>query len=374
MTCSCDGENQTTLQNRIKMKSNEHLLFVGTYTEKEGHVDGKADGIYALKFDSSTGQLDTTNLKVDAINPSYLSFNKETNRIYAVNEIADGTEDGGGKIQSFAYNLEKESIELTGEVSAMGGAPCYIMEHDQHLFTANYVGGNFVVYPMATDGSVKKHSQIIQHKGKGATSRQEAPHGHMITRNFSTGHFQSADLGLDLISFYSFDKASSSLSKIDSLKLPDGSGPRHMDFHPLMNITYVLNELSGSIDVIKQVNGKYESVQNIHSTYYINNQEAGCGDIHIHPRGKYLYVSNRGPVNTISSYLVSKNGLLTLDSETNCGGLTPRSFAIDPSGKYLLVANQDSDNIVVFEINEETGRLVDLQREFKAPTPVCLKF
>lgn len=371
---SCNGTNSQKMNAKNSTADPEQLLFVGTYTKKEGHVDGKANGIYALKFNTDNGSLSTTRMAAEAINPSYISVNHKSQKIYAVSEVASANSTKDGAIQSFEFNEENESITPLNSVKSIGGAPCYIMEHEDHIFSANYVGGNFCVFPILKNGSLASLSQNIQNTGRGMTSRQEAPHGHMIKTNPHDNTVFAVDLGLDKIDIYNFKKRASKLTINETIKLQPGSGPRHIDFHPTKNIIYILNELNGTIDIFQKTKEKYAHLQNISSTYYENNIEAACADIHIHPNGKFLYASNRGPINSVSLFEIKEDGTLRKDSEKSTMGEVPRSFVIDPTGKYLLVANQNSDNIVVFEINPETGRLVEINSQIEAPTPVCLKF
>jgi 6-phosphogluconolactonase len=55
-------------------------------------------------------------------------------------------------------------------------------------------------------------------------------------------------------------------------------------------------------------------------------------------------------------------------------GKTPRNFAIDPTGKFLLAANQESNNIVVFRIDAVTGALSPTGDTVEVPAPVCIIF
>ena len=351
-----------------------HLLFIGTYTRDEGFVNGKADGIYILNFNSKTGKLESTGLSIPTVNPSYLSVNSVKKRIYAVNEIAGEEPNGGGKIKAFSYDLEKSEIVELNSLDAMGGAPCYIMEHKNHLFTANYVGGNHAVYSLDGKGSLDKNTQVIQNQGKGESSRQEGPHAHMIKVNPYSNNILGVDLGTDIISQFKFNKNKGFLNKVGEIILEEGSGPRHLDFHPSKNFLYVLNELNGTIDVFKGEKNKYSHIQNIPSVLSPDNHKAGCADIHVHPNGKFLYASNRGPFNTIAVYNIKEDGQLDFVSERSSNGFVPRAFTIDPSGKFLLVANQNSDNIVVFGIDEASGRILETGNEYSIPTPVCLKW
>lgn len=354
--------------NDMVKETKEKLFFVGTYTENEGFVDGKAEGIYGLRFDPEKGSILETKLKVATTNPSYIAVDSENKRIYAVNEKV------GEEEKLSAFSIGDCSITALNQVDALGGAPCHITIDNGHAFTANYVGGNHAVYKIKADGTFGDSTQMIQNIGSGQSSRQEGPHAHMITKNPHSNDFITADLGTDEVSFYTFDANQGELSEKFILQLESGSGPRHMDFHDEKDIIYIVNELKGSISVAKPTKVGYEVVQTIDATKMGDPSKAGCAAIHIHPKGEYLYVSNRGPYNSISQFTIDDDGLLEMIGEVPSGGLAPRDFAIDPSGAYLLAANQNSDNIVVFKIKPDTGELTKTSTVFSAPTPVCLKF
>jgi 6-phosphogluconolactonase len=101
----------------------------------------------------------------------------------------------------------------------------------------------------------------------------------------------------------------------------------------------------------------------------------GSADIHVSPDGKFLYASNRAAENTLAIFAIDQStGKLTSKGFTSTLGKAPRNFVIDPSGKYILVANQDTDNIVIFKRDQTTGQLEKHGEEIKIPRPVCLKF
>lgn len=102
--------------------------------------------------------------------------------------------------------------------------------------------------------------------------------------------------------------------------------------------------------------------------------ESFCADVHISPSGKFLYGSNRGHNSVVVFRINETTGRLTRLEDVSTQGNWPRNFAIDPSGRFLLVANQRSDNVVVFRIDPKTGRLAPTGHAADIPSPVCLKF
>ncbi len=99
-----------------------------------------------------------------------------------------------------------------------------------------------------------------------------------------------------------------------------------------------------------------------------------AADIHISPDGKFLYGSLRGDIHELVIYAIDKNGELTYAGRQSTLGKIPRNFAIDPTGNYLLAANQNTDEIIIFRRNQQTGLLTDTGKKISISKPVCLKF
>ena len=152
-------------------------------------------------------------------------------------------------------------------------------------------------------------------------------------------------------------------------------GPRHLEFHPNGKVVYVIHELGAHISVFDfdDQNGNLSEIQTI-STLPSNYDQKSCADIHISPDGKYLYGSNRGH-DSLAIYKVLENGrkLENIDFQSTLGK-TPRNFAIDPNGNFLLAANQDSNDIFTFNVNKESGMLKPTGFKISIPYPVCIKF
>jgi 6-phosphogluconolactonase len=152
-----------------------------------------------------------------------------------------------------------------------------------------------------------------------------------------------------------------------------GSGPRHITFHPSRPFAYLVEEISGTVSAYRYQNGRLILLQNISSQPANYKGEKGSADIHVSPDGKFLYASNRGDANSIAVYVIEQSlGMLRLKGFQSTLGKTPRNFVIDPTGRYLLVANQDTDNVVIFRRNPETGLLQPTGKQINIPNPVCL--
>jgi 6-phosphogluconolactonase len=353
-------------------------VFIGTYTKKEGHVDGKATGIYILKMDKKTGELSLVNVIRDIVNPSYLTIHPNKKWMYAVQELADGNRIG--KVSAYSFDKEMNVSELN-QVSSKGDAPCHISvdKTGKYVLVANYME-TIAAYPIQEDGSLGEASSVVEHqRTQPKEVRQETGHPHKINAVLNDNTILVTDLGLDQVLHYQLDKEGV-LNKVVVTPTAFKAGPRHFDVHTNQKWMYVLNELNATIEAFNIENGQiaFERFQTI-GTLAEPSKDNYPSAIHIHPNGKLLYSANRGlngsKEQSISMFSIHpETGQLTFKGTQNTKGNIPRDFAIDPSGQYLLAANQNSDNIITFKINTETGMLEETGLEFAVNTPVCLKF
>jgi 6-phosphogluconolactonase len=217
----------------------------------------------------------------------------------------------------------------------------------------------------------------MQHQGQGVNQqRQQSPHVHATVFSPDNKYLFVPDLGIDQIVTYSFNHKEGTLSpKKKHVKVADGSGPRHLEFHPSGKWAYLVQELSGTVTVFSYDKGSLIEQQVISLLPADFTGAATSADIHISPNGRFLYASNRNPTNSIAIFSINPaDGKLALVGQQSTMGKTPRNFSFDPTGKLLLVANQDSNDIVIFSVNQETGLLTDTGKRIDVPNPVCIKW
>jgi 6-phosphogluconolactonase len=351
-------------------------LYVGTYTKKEGHVDGKAQGIYKLQMNKETGELMVIDTILNTVNPSYIAIHPNKKYLYAVNEIADGNRIG----TITAYNIENETITEIAKISSEGDAPCHISvdKSGQYVLVANYMEV-MVVYKIKENGSLEWRTDVAYKRLKPQEFRQETGHPHMVLPAFDSSSIFVADLGGDLVYHYQIIE-NGNLKRYKDIETAPKSGPRHLDAHPNQPWLYVLNELNSTIEgyYYNKERKTKDHFQTI-STLKTVDKNVNPSAIHIHPSGKFLYAANRGindgKENSIAAFSVNpQNGKLTLLEIESSKGLVPRDFTISPNGEFLLVANQNSNTIVTFKINQNTGMLEATANVLEISTPVCLKF
>lgn len=345
--------------------NSQPYLLVGTYTS------GKSEGIYVYRFNSNTGEFAPVSIAKGIKNPSFLAVSPNNKNVYAVSET-----DGQGSVTAFSFN--NGNLTQLNSRSSGGNGPCYVSTDKTGKWVAvgNYGGGSFEILPVQADGSLGEASTVMVHQGKSINAqRQEKAHVHMTMFGPGNDYLFVPDLGIDKVMIYGFNEKTGSISTASPAIADPGHGPRHLDFHPNGKYAYLMEELSGTVAVFSYKKGKLTAIQNItsHPTGYKGT--IGSADIHVSPDGKFLYCTNRGESNTIAIFSINeKNGQITPIGYESTLGKVPRNFNFDPSGNFLLVANQNSDNIVIYKRDHKTGKLTALDKQIQVPNPVCIKW
>lgn len=353
-------------------QSKESYLIVGTYTSP-----GKSEGIYVYKFNTETGEATPVSSAVTN-NPSYVAISPNEKYVYAVHEV-DSRSGKGGEISAFSFDKKTGKLTLINNEPSGGDHPCYVEvdKTGKWVFAGNYSSGSLSVYPVNKDGSLGAPS-TIQHTGTGKDpQRQEKPHVHCTYMSPENKFLFVPDLGADKVMIYAFDARTGKLTPAKQPFVaadPVGGGPRHFVIHPNKKYAYLIEELSGNVVAYQYNKGELKEIQSI-STHEDKPGFAGSADIHVSADGKFLYASNRGDFNTIGSFSIdAATGKLTPLEHISTKGKAPRNFNLDPSGNFLLVGNQTSDEIVIFNRDKVTGKLQDSEKRIKVFAPVCIKW
>jgi len=347
-------------------------FFVGTYT------DSGSEGIYSFSLDRVSGKLNNYGLAAKSENASFLALSSNNKLLLAVNETNDEHNHNMGYVSSYLIKKSEHHLKFLNKVPSGGADPCYVSANQSgYVLAANYTGGNVALFRLDDSGTLGGFVDLQQHFGHGPNKeRQMEPHVHSAFFEPFTDRVFVSDLGTDQVSVYLLEKASSKLVNAPTpvINIAPGSGPRHLAFHPKMKIVYVINELSNDITVVSSgKDGSFQVLETISTLPAGNDKPSYCADIHISKDGRFLYASNRG-YNSIAIFSVDPvSGKLHLIGQEPTRGDFPRNFTLSPNEDFLLVANQNSQDIVSFRRDEITGKL-QFADQVKAFKPVCLLF
>ncbi len=352
------------------------LVYLGT------HTDSGSRGIYALRFDAATGTLGEPVLAIETSSPFFLELDPTRRRLYSVDQAGEGVE---------AFAIEPATGRLTrlNRQAAGGSVPCHlaVAGGGRMLIVSCYGGGTVCSFPIEADGSLGPYASRLEPKGPPGPNprRQKAPHPHSVTLSPDGRFALVADLGLDRVLVYRIDPATATLAPHDPpyAELPPGAGPRHAKFSADGRFFYVLNELAGSVSVFAYdpAAGALALRQTLASLPADFSGLNGSAEIRLHPNGRFLYVCNRDiPGTSRGSDSVAvfacdpSTGLIRLVEIRPSGGRIPQNIALSPDGRWLLVANDRSDRLALFQVDPGTGKLTATGREVAISRPVCILF
>ena len=358
-------------------------LLVGSYTQ------GKSQGIYRLQFDSAKGRITPEPLQVfKAANPSWLTLSKDQTRLFVVNENGKGQSDVVGRASSVAIDPKTNELTLINQVKTLGEEPTHssLSADGRYLFVANYgvhadPGGSLAVLPINAEGQLQPVTQMSSHPASRVNpERQMSAHVHSVVSSPDGKFVYASDLGADKVFVYRYDPSANPdhpLVAADPafVELPAGSGPRHLLFSGDGKHAYLTTEMSAQVFVFDYDNGRLKQRQALELAHGMPAQNRAAGALHASQDGKFLYVSNRGKANEILVFAINPgNGELTEIQRRSVDGDHPREFALSPNGKFLLIANQMSNAIVVLERDPETGTLGKTVQTLAMDAPSDLKF
>jgi 6-phosphogluconolactonase len=359
------------------------VAYVGTFSSPlrnplPTQVDlppGNGRGIHVFRVDRTTGALTPIGLVEMGTSPSCLALNVAGTRLYSANETDRVGDDKQGTVSAFAVHRADGRLELLNTARSGGAGPTYVSVHPGggHLLVANYFGGSVAVLPILADGRLGDASDVKVDAGTiGPTQATHAPpgsfarsghdrtHAHMIQADPSGRFVLHADLGLDRIFVWTFDAQRGALAPNDppSVSLPPGDGPRHFHFHPNGRWFYSIQEEGSTIvlfdfDAASGGLGARQTISTLPPGFAGSNF---CSEILVSADGRYVYAGNRLH-DSIAILSVAADGSLTFVGEEWTRGNYPRSFAFDPTGRFLYCCNQRADVVTVFRVDRTSGAL-----------------
>lgn len=344
-------------------------VIAGSYTQEvcEG-LSGNGKGISVFNFDTETGKLRFLFSEYN-INTSYISIHKNLQLLYTCTEVSAEREP-----QLLCYKIQEHGLQLIHQLPITGGLPCHIeLITDRTLGIACYETGNSLIFNLDCQGVPQHDFHNIQHLGSGPNKlRQEGPHAHQIYYNKLNANLFIPDLGLDKVIAYKMSGNKS--TPIYDIDIPKGNGPRHMAIHPSGQFAFIANEMAGTLTLCKLINKQFIAQHTIVAqSLSLRDRPASASAVQLSKDGRFVYIGLRTGNQIGIAEFNHKKESLTLIAHQSSLGITPREFIITPCGKWLIVANQDSENIISFEINEKNGSLKARAEIAKQKSIVCLK-
>ncbi|PCK91036.1 3-carboxymuconate cyclase [Pseudomonas viridiflava] len=357
-------------------------LLLGSYTQ------GTSEGIYRFGFDSKTGMISPKPLQViKTENPSWLTVSRDQRYLFVVNENGPGQTDTVGKVSSFSIEPKTFKVAPINQVETKGEEPTHssLSKDGRYLFVANYAvnpdpGGALSVMPVGKNGELSDAVQVLP-LGPGSKvnpERQASSHVHLAVPTPDGNYVVTADLGADKLFVYRYNADQAKPlqpAKVPTVQLPAGSGPRHVLFSSNGKHAWLVLEMSAQVVVFDYLDGGFKQTQILDMKNKGVDQKNGGGALHASPDGKFLYVTNRGEANQVVVFRIDPaSGKLEEIQRRTVEGKEPREFSFDPSGRFMLFANQKSNQIVTVRRDPQTGMVGETVQKLDVDAPSYVHF
>ena len=350
-----------------------------TKTHTQIFIGTGSEGIYSTWLNPKTGALTSPQPEAKVTGSGFIAIHPNKKFLYSTAQIDKQT----AAVTSYSIESNGTLSEL-GKHQIPGKKLCHISldATAKVLMGASYHGGSVISLPVKQDGSLGKPASFHQHEGQSVhPKRQTAPHAHSIYSGPANQFAYAPDLGIDKVMIYSLDPKTAKIETSGFAKSPDGAGPRHMKFSQNGKQAYVLNELTVDISVFDRdaKTGKLTSKQLISTLPEgADKTKMTCSEIRVSSNGQFVYCANRDVSgqgrDTLSVFSVDTNGKLTRIQTIAAEVIIPRNIHLDPSGQWLIVAGQKSNNVPVFKINASSGKLSYTEVSITVPAPMCIVF
>lgn len=355
-----------------------NLVYVGSYTEPAPRTGA---GITVYWQNPASGELTHLHTQGDVVNPSFLAFDPGHRFLFAVNETQQYQGRPTGAVSSFAIDQATGALTFLSKQPSEGGDPCHLCTDatGRFLFVANHEDGTVGVFPVGEDGRLAPASDVRRHSGSGPGPTQAGPHAHFVTLDPTGQRVLVCDKGIDQVMLYRLDPAAGALVPHDPPygQLHAGAAPRHLAFHLSGRYAYVNGEADMTVNAFAY-DGERGAFTELHSLSTLpegaSRERVSTAQIQVEPRGRFVYVSNRGHDSIAIFAIDQATGRLTAVGHVSTGGKTPRNVAIDPAGQFLYAANQSSDTLVCFALDPATGALRPTGQVTAVGAPVCVLF
>lgn len=353
------------------------FLFSGVQAQKKARfyvgtqASGAASVITLCELNLANGQVAKVATFGGLVGPGYVSISLDKKQLYSVNQ--DNT------IAAFAVGSDGTLTYLNSQPDT-GENPCHVSVHPsgRMAFLANYGSGSWAAYPLDRAGKLLPATANFQFTGSGPNpSRQEKSHVHCVEPSSNARDVYVTDLGTDRVMSYQVDVESGRVlpnPKQPYFSTRPGAGPRHLVVHSSGQFLYLLNELHASLSAYaldsEGAATELQTLPTVPADYEGKNTSAAIRE---HPNGRFIYVSNRG-YDSIHGYEVLNDGTLKSIGEVREGLATPRDFNLDPSGNFMVVGNQKTNDLTIYRVEPKTGKLAYLGKSVALKDPICFQF
>ena len=356
-------------QQQTMANSPSYFAYVGCRTTRERNARG--DGITVYRIDAN-GAWERTQLVDKLLNPSYLAFDRTKRVLYTVH--GDSSE-----LSAFRIDAKTGGLTLLNQQSTQGLNPVHVTVDPTNRFAvvANHVTGkdfvsNLAVLPVNPDGSLGAVTDLLPLTGKLGPHRVEQPFPkpHQVQYDPANRFIVVPDKGCDLVRVFRLDGGK--LVAAGTVAAREGSGPRHVGFHPTLPYAYVVNELDSTIaayhfDPASGALKPFQIVSSLPDSFTANSR---ASEIEVSQDGRFVYATNRGDDSIAGFAIDQATGRLSATGWEPSLGKTPRFFTQGPGGRSLFVANEESDSIVTFAV--DGGHLRKTGAEIKTGSPTCI--
>jgi 6-phosphogluconolactonase len=365
----------------------DFYVYVGTFTAEFTYAGGgamgePAEGVSVFQLDGRTGEMTELQVVGDLISPSFVARHPHEPVLFAV-ERQLPADPSTGSLSTFRIDPGTGSLTLEGRQPSGGRWPSHVAVHPsgERVYVANIAAGSVASFPVSggrpAAADVVLDRRTAAERANASDDPRSGPRTHSVALSPRGDLALVCDMGAHRVALYELDPASGRIAEEASsvLALPDGSGPRHAEFHPTMPVAYLSHEHASELGVVRVVDGRLELVEIVSSLpAAADPARSRASDVHVHPNGRFAYVSNRGHDTIAVFELDSTSGRARPVRHEDSRGEIPRIFSITPDARYVLVANQASGSIVTFGLDSDSGRLVETGRTVKTPTPVSIAY
>jgi 6-phosphogluconolactonase len=359
----------------------DYLVYVGSYTD----APSNSKGVYAWRFEPSSGKVISLGLVAETVNPAYVCATPDGRFLYAVNwQTSEGAK--GDTVTGYSINRNTGALTFLNKVTAGGGLPNQVIVDPQGKFAmvTNYGfhgtgpdnnNSSLAALPIQADGSLGTPFYVDHHTGPALSPRQTTgahTHGVIFTKDDHLAFV--AELGLDRVYTYHVDTAKPAITAADPpfVSVSAGSGPRRLALSADEKFLYVNHETDSKVSVFAVARGALAEIQQISTLPPDFTGRNSTAEIQMDKAGRFLYVSNRG-ANSIAVYAADPGkGTLTLREFVPAVGQSQRNITIDPTGRYFFVANQFSNNVVIFSVDLQTGHLTPTGQQLHMDQPASV--